>query len=537
MLRPEPSGAGWKRHAWNVVKLSDSALRLAAASLLRDRGNLRMPIRGRSMAPSIVEPMVLQVGAADRIRIGDVIVFRNDTVHVAHRVIRIHPNSYDTSGDAQPHVVERVSCDRVLGRVIAIWSDASRDARRVETWIFRTRAWYFARFYPLRAALTALFERISPRRRRRFTGPLAEALRLAQCGDRTGLTSALGRSLKFTSENEARHRCAALLGEAARRLDIVDALAPDVATQLRRARVNAMIGTTRMHGAVAKSVAVLAAAGLEFALLKGAARIHDGSPDAACHSSDDIDILVRENDVDAAVTAFLSNGWYQRESVTEIARFRREHHHAASLFPPEGDFPVEIHWALATPGALSTASNWHALRAFFIPVTVGSCTALQLDAAGTALHLAMHAIGLTRLRDIALLAGLLRALTAEQRHALTRIVASERREPIRLAASLVLAAYVAGIPWPSDRRVDRYIRWALRREDLPTGMRTRSDAAEIYFAHPDAPWMALTNLVPWWSRGAQRCFVPFRILARSASNAAAIVYANALMDDGPQQFS
>jgi hypothetical protein len=524
--------------------LRDIALRLAAASLLRDRGNLRMPIRGRSMAPSIVEPMVLQIGAADRIRIGDVIVFRNGTVHVAHRVIRLHPDSYDTAGDAQPHVVERVSCDRVLGRVIAIWSDASRDAARVETWIFRARAWYFARFYPLRAILrssrekaAALFERISPRRRRRFTGPLAEALRLAQCGDRAGLTSALGRSLKFTTDNEARHRCAALLGEAARRLDIVHALAADTATQLRRARVNAMIGTTRMHGAVAKSVAVLAAAGIEFALLKGAARIHDGSPGAACHSSDDIDILVREDDVDAAVTAFLSNGWYQRESVTEVARFRREHHHAASLFPPEGDFPVEIHWALATPGALSTASDWHALRAFFIPVTVGSCTALQLDMAGTALHLAMHAIGLTRLRDIALLAGLLRTLTGEQRHTLTQIVASERREPTRLAASLVLAAYVAGIPWPSDRRINRYIRWALRREDLPIGMRMRSNAAEMYFAHPDTPWMALTDLVPWWSRGAQHCVVPARILGRSVSNAAAILYANALMDGGPQQFS
>lgn len=496
------------------------------------------------MAPLLVEPMVLQIAAAERVRIGDVIVFRKGPVNVAHRVVRLNRGSYETAGDAQPRVVERVKSEQVVGRVIAIWTDASSDARRVDTWTFRARSWYLARFHPVRAALHlardvtgGLRERFFPQCRTRFAAPLVEALRAAQSQDSAGLTAALGRSLTFTPENNARHRCAALLGEAARRLDIIDSLPADVATFLRSARLNSIIGTSSMHRAVAKSIAVLQLAGIEFALLKGAARIHDGSSDAAYHSSDDIDILVRSDDVDAAVAAYLRNGWHQRESIAEIKRFRRAHHHAASLFPSEGNYPVEIHHALAMPDHLSMATDWRALQPFFVPLTTGSQPGWRLDAVGTALHLAVHAIGLTRLRDVALLARLLPTLTLSQKQLLRKMVARERRDPVRLAAPLVLAAYVAGIPWPSDRHVTRYIRWALRREDLPTGMRTRSDAAEIYFARPNVPWRALMELVPWWSRGAQRYAIPGRVLARCSSNAAALIYANMLSAAGPKCFS
>lgn len=524
--------------------MSDAALRRAAATFLRDHENLRMPMHGRSMAPLLVEPMVLQIGAAKRVRIGDVIVFRKGTVHVAHRVVRLNHGSYDTAGDAQPRVVERVGYEQVVGRVIAIWSDASSDARRVDTWTFQARSWCLARFHSLRTALhvardgsAGLRERFFPQCRTRFAAPLVEALRAAQSRDSAGLTAALGHSLKFTPANDARHRCAALLGETARRLDIVDALPADVARTLRSARLNAIMGTSRMHCAVAKSITILQLAGIEFALLKGAARMYDGSPDAAYHPSDDIDILVRSDHVDAAVTAFLRNGWHQHESVAEIKRFRRAHHHAASLFPPEGDYPVEIHHALAMSDHLSIATDWRALQAFFVPLTSGSRACWRLDAVGTALHLAVHAIGLTRLRDVALLARLLPTLSLSQKQILRQMIARERRDPVRLAAPLVLAAYVAGIPWPSDRQITRYIRWALRRKDLPNGMRTRSDAAEIYFARPNVPWRALTELVPWWSRGAQRYAIPGRVLARCSSNAAALIYANMLPAAGPKGFS
>ena len=352
-----------------------------------------------------------------------------------------------------------------------------------------------------------------------LAGPLIEALRAAQRRDRADLTAALSHSVQFTTENDARHRCAAVLGEAARRLDIVDALPADAAAHLRSARINAIIGTSRMHRAVSKSIAILETAGIDFALLKGAARIHDRDSDAAYHPSDDIDILVRGIDVDAAVTVFLVNGWSQRESAAEIQRFRRE-----------------IHRALSMSSHLSTPTDWEALQVFFVPLATASTSAWQFDALGTALHLTLHAIGLTRLRDVALLARLLPTLTAENRLELRRIVARERRDPVRLAAPLALAAYIAGIPWPSDSRVNQYIRWALRREDLPGGMRIRSDAVETYFARPDAPWMALTRLVPWWSRGIQRYAVPGRIIARSASNLAAILYANMLPAAVPEQF-
>lgn len=525
--------------------MSDAARRYAAASLLLDKGNLRMPIHGRSMAPSIVDPMVLQIGSARRVRIGDVIVFRRDDVRVAHRVIAFDRHGCTTSGDAQPHVMEYVSHGSVLGRVVAIWSDASAGARQQTRWAVYARAWYFGRGHRIHRAVRLarekaadLFCRAWPGRRPRFTGPLVDALRAAQADDPAGLTAALNLYARASLPGvDSRHRCGAVLGEAARRLAIVSALPEPVAAHLRAARLNAMVGSTRMYRATAKTAAVLERAGIAFALLKGAARMYNGNSESAYHPSDDIDILVRSRDVDAAVASFEAAGWQPRETLEEIQRFRREHHHAASLFPPDGGFPVEIHRALAIPGSLSTATDWDALSGFLVPVADGPGNALQLDRVGTALHLAIHAIGLTRMRDIALLARLLPTLNAEDLSTLRGLVERERLDGIRLGASLELAAFIAGVAWPSEPRITRYARWALRREDLPLLLRSRTDAAEVFFARGNAPWPAFVALVPWWSRGREWFAAPGRIAGRCAATVSAILYAALLPASGPERFS
>ena len=511
----------------------------AASAMFRDRGVLRMGIHGASMLPSLATPMVLQLGNAHGARIGDVLVFWNGEVDVAHRVVAIEANGFRTAGDAQPHVVEAVPFERVVGRVVAVWSDASAGGRRVDDRRHRLRGWYFARFHRLRRRVHIasnkardLIERARPQRRARVAPRLVEAIAAVVRSDPARLVAALTYDADALGPMEDRHRCAAMFGDAARRLGVVGQLPPEVAAGLRRARLDAVIATGRMERALDRTVTVLRSAGIEFALLKGAARVYGKLPGAAFHPSDDIDVFVDARAVDDTERALLAHGWTCPYSADERERFRRHHHHAAPLDSPDGEFPVEIHHALAPPGTLSSETTWTALRERLVRVDGIAGPALQLDRVATAFHLAVHAIGLTRLRDIALLAFLLPAMTAAERGIFESMLAAERRDPVRLAAAAALAARTAGIAFPERAGVAAYVQWALRREDLPLRLRRRSDAADLCFARPGAPWAAMPQLAPWWTHGADVSALPLRIVGRCATSAFAAAYAARMPEEG-----
>lgn len=512
--------------------MTTDARRAGAAALLCERNALRMAIVGNSMRPSLREPMVLQVGSGGRVRVGDVLIFLNGNSTVAHRVIGTGAAEFRTAGDAQPHVVECVPREAAIGHVVAVWSDASQSAARVDGVRHRLRGWYFARFhflrragYNVRAKASDLLRR-APLRRPRRAPRLIEALGGAARNDTARLVRALAVEPEAFRVIAERHRVAAAIGEGVRRLGAAADIPPGIAGVLRRARLDAVMGTTRMQRAVEMSIDTLRAAGVTFALLKGAARVYAGDPEAAYNQSDDVDVLLSRADVDRAVASLIERGWTYRDDRATVERYARSHHHAASLFPPAGDFPLELHHALATPAAISIPTTWDALRPRLIPLEGRAGTVLRLDAVGTALHLAIHAIGLTRLRDVWLLARLLEEMEDVQRDELRSLIDAERHDTVRLAAAAVLAAQVAGIEWPHARSIDAYIDWALRREDLPQCLRTRCDVLEARMAWPQSFEMSWRGLVPHWAHGAQRLALPLRIPARCVTNIMALTYSS-----------
>jgi hypothetical protein len=110
-------------------------------------------------------------------------------------------------------------------------------------------------------------------------------------------------------------------------------------------------------------------------------------------------------------------------------------------------------------------------------------TAGVLDGIGAALHLAIHAREpATPLRDLVLLARRLRAMTPAERDALYHIVEGEGAERLRLHGVLYGAAWLAGIEWAAPDGAVRYLRWRLRRGDLPTLLRAHSDAVDAVVA-------------------------------------------------------
>src|SRR5450631_2673976 len=118
-------------------------------------GRARLAITGRSMRPLLQAGMVVDVEPLiEAPRVGDVLVFKSRAGLVAHRFVSGQLTFRDerslmfiTAGDAHPDRLEAVSPRLVVGRVAAVWSSASSDARRIDgprynwlgAWMSRTR--------------------------------------------------------------------------------------------------------------------------------------------------------------------------------------------------------------------------------------------------------------------------------------------------------------------------------------------------------------------------------------------------------------
>jgi hypothetical protein len=138
-----------------------SGVRLELARVVVERGRqAKLAIRGVSMLPLLREPMTIVVEALRHpARVGDVLVFRAGDAYVAHRVLRRSGERYVTSGDAIPEVVEQVDSGDVLGRVIAVLSDANAGAVRIDTPFHHLRGVLYARARPARLALRRVIGR------------------------------------------------------------------------------------------------------------------------------------------------------------------------------------------------------------------------------------------------------------------------------------------------------------------------------------------------------------------------------------------
>jgi hypothetical protein len=149
----------------------------------------------------------------------------------------------------------------------------------------------------------------------------------------------------------------------------------------------------------------------------------------------------------------------------------------APLFPPGDGLPVELHTSLAPPGTSSIDLDWSSLQGFMerVPGPAGEMSCL--NRLGKALHLAIHAvqpIEWCSLRDVVLLAAALKDLSPSEKERLSQIIRSERIDRIRLGATVALAARLGKIPWPTTPQELKFLRWAVRREDIPLYLYARS---------------------------------------------------------------
>jgi hypothetical protein len=122
-------------------------------------------------------------------------------------------------------------------------------------------------------------------------------------------------------------------------------------------------------------------------VVKGAA-VASFYPDRALRRYGDLDLWVREEDLQQAEEVLLDLGYAYAKSK---AWWLREHQHLPPLRSERRGLPVELHWCLdrgRRPGRLPTEDLW--TRA--VPWQLGGEPALRLDPVDTVLHLCRHAV-------------------------------------------------------------------------------------------------------------------------------------------------
>jgi hypothetical protein len=329
-----------------------------------------------------------------------------------------------------------------------------------------------------------------------------------------------------------RHSCAGLLLQGMGTLGIDESSNEVLVLGLRASTRAVVLKVLLLRNQIAALVATLRNAKLDFVLLKGAARIYAGADEAYLHRSSDIDILVRREDVDAASAALLAVGYRQRVSAKAAAWYRAHHHHVAPLVPADGGVPVELHLALAPPGAFSQTLDWNTLSKYFRTIDGPAGEARALNDLGAAIHLASHSTRITRLRDIFVVAQLLRRMDSTEVVHLKHFVDREQVEQVRLGAVVAMASQLGGVDWDESPAVRRYLDWILRREDLPALMRRRSHFVDTCYATVDfhlrlEALLSGIQLRRSKHRLRNAVFAPLRLTGRLLIIAAACLYANA----------
>lgn len=311
---------------------------------------------------------------------------------------------------------------------------------------------------------------------------LFEALSAYVQGDGERVRDALVSAPAHALYGQAvRHKCGALLFQAIADHRIRDARTGALFAQLQQYAATCALDAAECHMQLAGVVRGFKDAGVTHALLKSAAGLYVGDKVVERSRIFDLDVFVPREQAEAAAAALHAEG-YRYADPHAVPWYRMHHHHLTPLLLPSFKRPVEVHVQLAPPGWFSTPSDWQAFDSHFEEINGAEGPALRLDAYGRCVHWALHGAHLRRLNDAVNLAMELRRSSALL-DALFALSQRERVQRVALQSAICAAAQMAGLQAPFDAEVRRFVRWAIEREDLPRGLRDRTQLADAWFAN------------------------------------------------------
>lgn len=277
-----------------------------------------------------------------------------------------------------------------------------------------------------------------------------------------------------------RHRCAGALFGSMVKHRIRGGAVAQLWRRLQRYAAYCDAVNDRTRAQIAAVTSALSGAGIEHALLKGAARLVEHEYAANWTQLCDIDVLVSRKHAQRAVEALQAHGYHFTCDRRAQHGYGEKHHHLAPLTPPNDGVPIELHVQLAYPQWFRIRTDWEALGGA-LQRAQDSPYRFTLTAFGQALHAALHGAGLYRLFDTVVVA---KALRADPRldGALRGRLSNEDAQRVPVFAVLDLAASIADVRVPADRIVRNYIEWAKWREDAPAVFQDRLQLLDAWFA-------------------------------------------------------
>ncbi|MDQ6768145.1 MAG: nucleotidyltransferase family protein, partial [Candidatus Eremiobacteraeota bacterium] len=291
----------------------------------------------------------------------------------------------------------------------------------------------------------------------------------------------------------ARHRCRGYLRHGILNLGLRDGRAAAITEALRAHAGRAAMQAYAVRHQLDRVVGKLNEAGVQFALLKGSARLFRGDRQADLDTMYDLDVLVPKTQLTTAIAALCEGGYRSLLSDRGSVQYWARHHHAAPLHPEQLGLPVELHFQLAPPGSLSIATDWSACQPFFELVVNREHKAICFNPLGSAVHLTVHGAGLRRLHDVVMLARILRD-NSEVCSRLCALIESEQLQPVALQAIMALASRIARVDVETSAATRRYLDWVRRREGLSPYVRDRTQFVDAWYTNGGSLWGPATRL-------------------------------------------
>jgi hypothetical protein len=129
--------------------------------------------------------------------------------------------------------------------------------------------------------------------------------------------------------------------------------------------------------------------GVEVIVLKGAALAETVYDDIGLRSMNDIDLLVREQDLDRAEELMAELGYFSYEGWRSKDWYRRNHHHLAPFINQDNGIKIEIHRDIILPGKpfyVDIRKSWDRVQ----DIIIEGVNTLILSPEDLIIHLCLH---------------------------------------------------------------------------------------------------------------------------------------------------
>lgn len=204
------------------------------------------------------------------------------------------------------------------------------------------------------------------------------------------LQSALGKNLDWTylSGVALQSGIIPFLYDRIKKLGMGDSLPPQVKREWKLIYHGAGLRNALLHGELKRVLVSFRDAGIPLIVLKGAALSAEVYGNVALRQMADIDLLVREQDLDRAAGELSALGYAPVEGYSE-QWYRRHHHHLVPYLHRAKGVTVEIHRnivSMESPFNLDIRAIWDRAR----HVDIQGVDALVLSPEDLIIHLCLH---------------------------------------------------------------------------------------------------------------------------------------------------